>query len=84
MQCASAILSSVACRALQYFSTLSHKQRDFRGWGGGVDFEYKMCTLIACRILRDIIMNIGWKSVQKLKLANGMPVYFEVGRSGVK
>jgi len=24
------ILSSVACRALQYFSTLWHKRRDFR------------------------------------------------------
>jgi len=30
MQCACAILSSAACPALQYFSTLSHKQQDFR------------------------------------------------------
>ena len=30
MQCACAILSSVACPALQYFSTLCHKRRDFR------------------------------------------------------
>ena len=26
------ILPSVTCPALQYFSTLSHKRYDFRGW----------------------------------------------------
>jgi hypothetical protein len=30
MQCACAILPSVACPDLQYFSTLSHKRYDFR------------------------------------------------------
>jgi len=30
MQCTCAILSSAACHALQYFSTLFHKQYDFR------------------------------------------------------
>ena len=31
MQCACAMLSSVACPALQFFPTFSHKRHDFRG-----------------------------------------------------
>jgi len=31
MQCACAVLSSVACPVLQYFSALSFKRYDFRG-----------------------------------------------------
>jgi hypothetical protein len=30
MQCACAVLSTVTCRALQYFSTLCYKRHDFR------------------------------------------------------
>ena len=42
MQCACAILLSVACFALQYFPTLSHKRHDFRN----NVLEHKMCVLI--------------------------------------
>jgi len=41
MQCACAILSSVVCPTLQYFSTLSHKRHDFRK----KIIESKICIL---------------------------------------
>jgi len=69
MQYACAILSSVACPALQYFSTLSHKQHDL---GGGKVIEHKMCFdllykfrlkhLILRRNERDIIINVHTSS----------------------
>ena len=40
MKCACAILLSVACPALQYFSTLSHNRNDFR--------ENNYCTENVC------------------------------------
>jgi hypothetical protein len=42
MQCACIILPYVACPALQYFSTLSHKRHDFRK----IVTEYKTCFFI--------------------------------------
>jgi hypothetical protein len=49
MQCACAVLSSVVCPTVLYFSTLSHKRHDFRGKillnikCMFLDFLYKFC-----------------------------------------
>jgi len=69
MQCASAMLSSVATPAVQYFSTLSHKRHDFREKKKVT--EHELCVLIFCTafffskdflilkaIQRDIIINV--------------------------
>jgi len=44
-QSACSVLSSVACPALQYFSTLSHERHDFRR---KKVTEHKMRVLIFC------------------------------------
>jgi hypothetical protein len=45
MQCACAILLSVFCPAVQYFSRLSHKQQDFQIIF--LDILYKFCLDIS-------------------------------------
>jgi hypothetical protein len=70
MQCACAILSSVARPTLQLFSTLSHKLHDFRKQllkEKKVCFEilynfYLKFFFILRRIERDMIENIYWLS----------------------
>ena len=55
MQCAYAILSSVACPALQNFSALSHKWHDFRKQVT----EHKIRILIFFTILRENFLILG-------------------------
>jgi hypothetical protein len=48
MQCACAILSSVACPDVQHFPKLSHIRHDFGGGGrGGGVIDHKMCVLFS-------------------------------------
>jgi hypothetical protein len=54
MQRASAILSSVFCTFLTYFSTLSHKWHDFSK--EKLVTDYKMCVLIFCANFSDILL----------------------------
>jgi len=50
MQCACATLSSAACPALEYLSTLSHKRHNFRE---KKVIEHKMCVMISSTTLLD-------------------------------
>ena len=71
MQCTCAILSFVACPALLYFSTLSHKRKIF----GKKNIEHNTCDLFSQQILsetyfilrrneRDMNINVYWPSLQ--------------------
>jgi hypothetical protein len=51
MQCACAVLSSVALLSLQYFFTLSHKRHDYRK---KKVIEHKMRVLISYTFVRNI------------------------------
>jgi hypothetical protein len=54
MQCACALLPSVACLAVRYFSALSHKRHDFRNQV----IEHKMCVLIISTTLSETFITL--------------------------
>ena len=72
MQCACAVLSSVDCSAIKYFSTFTHTRHDFRG-GGEKSLNIKRLFRFSLQILpekffflkrtaRDVIKILRWCS----------------------
>jgi len=71
MQCACATLSSVACPALQHFSTLSHKGHDFflKKRLLNIKCVFRVFLLVLSEIFpilrrteRDMLKNVYWSS----------------------
>jgi hypothetical protein len=63
MQCACAILLPVACPALLYFSTLSHKRHEFRN--EVIEHKIRECVLIFSTDFPKMMKyKISWNSVQ--------------------
>ena len=65
MERACAILSSVACPGLQYFSTLSHKRLDSRGKKKKV-IEHKTCVFIISTMFETVITLRTERDITKL------------------
>jgi hypothetical protein len=64
MKGACVVLSSVACPAVPYFSTLSHKGYDFQV----KVFEHRMCVLIFSTVLCETFLNL--RRVQRDVIVN--------------
>ena len=84
MQCACAILSSVACPALQYFFTFSRKRHDFRGEKSYLNikcvFRFSVqfspeALLILRRIQRYIIISVYRSSNVKYEFDVNLTVH---------
>jgi len=74
MQCVCAILSSVACPALQYFSTLSHKRCDFRKKKKVT--EYKTCVWFSLQLLSETFLILRRNERDMIKIYIGLHVKY--------
>ena len=64
----------VACPALQYFSTFSHKRRDFRK----KVIEHKMCVLIFCTTLSEMFFILRRNERDMIKMSFGLHVKYRL------